>query len=176
MLQVVLAAGDRLLPQPVAVAGVGVDVHKTRAYISALGIDHFTALRDGGGAHLAEAGDLAIFDKQNCLRDQMIPHHQLRIDNCDHEKTSCIVFYILPFSAPFCKNITQDKPKNLLQCFADLLTEQLQIPADQRRGRMNRIGVYYDGFCQTGDGDVTQPFCLFRLFGEVPDAVGKTLP
>ena len=62
------------------------DIHQAGANVGALGIDDLTALGDGRGAHFAVACDLAVFDEQHCLGNQMIPHDQLCIDNCFHGK------------------------------------------------------------------------------------------
>ena len=71
---------------------MGVDIHKTGADISALCVDDLAALGNGGGAHLTEAGDLAVLDKKHCLGDQVIPHNKLRVDNSNHSNSPLQVF------------------------------------------------------------------------------------
>ena len=65
-------------------AVVGMDIHQTGTCIEPLCIDDLTIIRYGGSTHFTETGDLTILYKENCLRDQMILHHQRSIDDRDH--------------------------------------------------------------------------------------------
>ena len=62
-LQMVQRRRDRILPQLVAVAGVGVDIHQSGTYVGTFGIQDLTALGYRGGTHLSETGDLTVLDE-----------------------------------------------------------------------------------------------------------------
>ena len=99
--QVELGAGDGILPQAVIAAGMGVDIHQTGAYISALGIQNLTGFGDRGRPHFAEAGDLTVLYKQHSLRDQVVFHDQLRMDNRKHSENLLYKYYTINLSMLF---------------------------------------------------------------------------
>lgn len=83
----------RVLPDLAIFSGVAVDIHQSGTYIGALGIQYLTALRDGGGTHLAITGNFAVPDKQDCFRNQMVTHHKLCVDNCQHHGMPAFLIY-----------------------------------------------------------------------------------
>ena len=74
----------RIVPEIDTCTGVAVNIHKARTYIQTFGVDDLTAHRNGVVSHLTVAGDLAVLNKKNSLRDQMILHNQFCVDNCKH--------------------------------------------------------------------------------------------
>ena len=83
-LQMLLSRLDRVVDKANARAGMAVDVHKTGADVGALGVDDLAALGDGGGAHLAEPGDLAVLHEQHRLRKEVVAQNQFRVNNSKH--------------------------------------------------------------------------------------------
>ena len=61
------------------------NIHKTRANIGTLGIDDLATFKITGFEHLAIILNYSVFNQNIAIRNQVIPHNQLRIDNRNHK-------------------------------------------------------------------------------------------
>ena len=112
VLQVVTHRLGIVVEEDLAV-GMGVDVHETRANIQAFGIDHFTTFGDLQLPGFAESLDDAILHEKHAIGDQMVPHNQSRVLNCNHvrylpyvsdlRKHAFTYSIILPSAQPLCQ-------------------------------------------------------------------------
>ena len=79
--QMMLRGDEGILRKEAAVAGVGVDIDETGADVQPLRVDDLAALRRFVAAHLAKVGDAPVLDQQHGLGDQVVAHHQFRVDD-----------------------------------------------------------------------------------------------
>ena len=84
VIQMKLGSGNGMLPKPVVTAGVGMNVHKTGADISALRVQDFAALGNGGIAHFTEAGNGVALDEKYTVLYVVIPHNKIGMDDRKH--------------------------------------------------------------------------------------------
>ena len=82
--KMLLRSFGRLLGKGVAAAGVRMDVDQTRPHIGVFRIDHAVSLGQREKTHLAVILDESVLDEKITFRDEVILHHQLCIDDCDH--------------------------------------------------------------------------------------------